>query len=171
MTSGTSLTTVLKCQCRTKCCKLTEDDAGLNFSLALRHLWCLYISLFMIHVHVHASCPCCTSMFLSIFSPVHHRSVCVCEYVFVCVFFFVCINAGMPDCPGSDQSGIGMKKLTMPGMVLYRTEIINAVMPMPALVSSMLMPSYVHSFSCCTRFRPWADTRPSARFHTRFLKL
>jgi hypothetical protein len=44
----------------------------------------------------------------------HHRCVCVCKYVFVCVFacvfVFVCINAGMPDCPASDQSGTGIKK-------------------------------------------------------------
>jgi hypothetical protein len=78
-------------------------------------------------VHVHAA---------------HHRCVCVCEFV------FVCINAGMLDCPASDQSGIGIKKLTMPGQVRYRTkprqsgiflvrywtEIIDAGMPMPALV-------------------------------------
>jgi hypothetical protein len=43
-------------------------------------------------------------MFLSMFSPIHHRSVCVCEYV------FVCINAEMLDCPVSDQSGTGTKK-------------------------------------------------------------
>jgi hypothetical protein len=30
--------------------------------------------------------------------------------MFACVFVFVCINAGMPDCPASDQSGTGMKK-------------------------------------------------------------
>jgi hypothetical protein len=62
----------------------------------------------------------------------------------------------MPDCPASDQSVTGLKKLKMPGMVQYqtklrqsgiflvryRTEIIDAGMPMPALVSSMLMPSY-----------------------------
>jgi hypothetical protein len=62
----------------------------------------------------------------------------------------------MPDCPGSDQSGTGLKKLTLPGivryrtkprqsgifLVWYRTEIIDAGMPMPALVSSMPMPSY-----------------------------
>jgi hypothetical protein len=48
------------------------------------------------------------------FSPVRHRPVCVCECV------FMCLNAGMPDCPASDQSGTGMKKLTMPGMVRYR---------------------------------------------------
>jgi hypothetical protein len=63
---------------------------------------------------------------------VHHRSVSVCEGVFVCVFMcvfvcvfmcvfvFVCINAGMLDCPASDQSGTGLKKLTMPGIVRYR---------------------------------------------------
>jgi hypothetical protein len=104
------------------------------------------------------------------FSPVNHRSVCVCECMFVgvfvfmcvlvCVFVcvFVCINAGMPDCLASDQSGTGLKKLTMPGivryrtkprqsgilLVRYRTEIIDAGMPMPALVSSMPMPSYVY---------------------------
>ncbi len=32
----------------------------------------------------------------------------VCSYICVCVW--VCINAGMPDCPASDQSGTGMKK-------------------------------------------------------------
>ncbi len=61
------------------------------------------------------------SMFLSMFSPVHHRSVCVCEYVFVCVF--MCINAGMPDYPASDQSSTGLKKLKMPGMVWYQTKL------------------------------------------------
>ncbi len=74
----------------------------------------------------------------------------MCECVFVCVFMcvFVCINAGMLDCPASNQSGTGIKKLTMPGqvrywtkprqsgifLVLYRIEIIDAGMPMPALV-------------------------------------
>ncbi len=48
---------------------------------------------FHVSVHVHAA---------------HHRCVGVCECVFVCVF--VCINAGMPDCPASDQSGTGIKK-------------------------------------------------------------
>jgi hypothetical protein len=60
------------------------------------------------------------------------------------------INAGMLDCPAFDQSGTGLKKLTMPGMVWYRTkprqsgiflvrnqaEIIDARMLMPSLVSS-----------------------------------
>jgi hypothetical protein len=62
----------------------------------------------------------------------------------------------MRDCPASDQSGTGIKKLTMPGqvryrikprqsgifMVRYQTEIIDA--GMPVLVSWMPMPSYVH---------------------------
>ncbi len=57
----------------------------------------------------------------------------------------------MPDCPAS-----GLKKLTMPKpvqyrtkltqsgifLVRYRTKIRDAAMPMPALVSSMPMPSY-----------------------------
>jgi hypothetical protein len=109
-------------------------------------------------------------IFLSMFSPVHYRSVCVCEGVFVCmsvcvfvcvfmcmfVCVCVCINTRMPDCPASDQSGTGLKKLTLQGivryrtkprqsgifLVRYRTEIIDAEMPMPALVSSMPMPSY-----------------------------
>jgi hypothetical protein len=62
----------------------------------------------------------------------------------------------MLDCLASNQSGTGMKKLTMPGMVRYwtkprqsgiflvrdRTEIIDDGMPMPVLVFSMPMPSY-----------------------------
>jgi hypothetical protein len=63
----------------------------------------------MLHVHVqvyvHAA---------------HHR--CVCVGVFVCVCVFVCINAGMPNCPASDQSSTGLKKITMPGLVRYRTK-------------------------------------------------
>ncbi len=42
--------------------------------------------------------------------------------MFVCVFVFVCINAGMSDCPASEQSGTGIKKLTMQGPVWYRTK-------------------------------------------------
>jgi hypothetical protein len=98
-------------------------------------------------------------MFLSMFTALH-RCVCVCKCmfvcVFVCVFVFVCINAGMRECPASDQSGTGIKKLMMLGqvryrikprqsgifLVRYRTDIIDAGMPMPALVSRMPMPSY-----------------------------
>ncbi len=63
----------------------------------------------------------------------------------------------MPDCPASGQSGTGLKKkLTMPKPVRYRTKLTQsgiflvryqtkiryAGMPMPALISSMPMPSY-----------------------------
>ncbi len=79
-----------------------------------------------------------------------------CVFVFVCMF--VCINAGMPDCPASDQSGTRMKKVTMPGqvwyqtkptqsgvfLVRYRNENIDTGMLMPALVFWMPMPSYAH---------------------------
>ncbi len=53
------------------------------------------MSMLNVHVsvHVHAA---------------HHRCVCVCVFVCVFVFVFVCLNAGMPDCPESDQSGTGM---------------------------------------------------------------
>ncbi len=61
----------------------------------------------------------------------------------------------MPDYLASGQSDTGLKKLSMPeyvwyrtkltqsGIVLvrYRTKIWDARMPMPALVSSMPMPS------------------------------
>jgi hypothetical protein len=60
------------------------------------------MSMLNVHVsvHVHAA---------------HHRCVCVCECVFVCVF--VCINAGIPDCPASAQSGTGIKKTNDAGTV------------------------------------------------------
>ncbi len=64
----------------------------------------------------------------------------------------------MPERPASGQSGTGLKKLTMPEqvwyrtkltqsgifLVRYRTKVRDAGMPMPALVSSMPMPSYVY---------------------------
>jgi hypothetical protein len=67
--------------------------------------------------------------------------------------------AGMPDRPASGQSGTGLKKLTMPEqvryrtnltqsgifLVWYRTKIRQAGMPMPALVFSMPMPSYANN--------------------------
>ncbi len=122
----------------------------------------------LVNLHVHGACPCpCFMSMLNDHVPVnvpvhvhaaHHRYVCVCECVFVCVFVFVCIRmfVWMLDCTASDQSGTRMKKLTMSGqvryrtkprqygifLVRYRTEIIDAGMPMPALVSRMPMPSY-----------------------------
>jgi hypothetical protein len=80
-------------------------------------------------------------------------SVRVCVRVRIHINVYNCRNAGLS---GSDQSGAGMKKLTMPGqvryqtkprqsgifLVRYQTEIIDAGMPMPALISWMPMPSY-----------------------------
>jgi hypothetical protein len=83
----------------------------------------------------------------------------------MCECMFVCVNARMPNCPASDQSGTRMNrtkdtrtgpvpyqtKLTQFGIFLvrYRTKILDARMPMPELVSSMpalvswmQMPSY-----------------------------
>jgi hypothetical protein len=37
----------------------------------------------------------------------HHRCVGVCEFVFVCMFVFMCINAGMPDCPETNDAKTG----------------------------------------------------------------
>jgi hypothetical protein len=66
------------------------------------------------------------------------------------------IYVEMPDCPASSQSSTGLKKLTMLEQVRYQTKLTqsgiflvwnwpkirDAGMPMPALVSSMSMPSY-----------------------------
>jgi hypothetical protein len=68
----------------------------------------------------------------------------------------------MPDRPASSQSGTGLKKkITIPEQVQYRTKLTqsgiflvryqtkirDAVMPMPALVSSMPMPSYAFNLT------------------------
>jgi hypothetical protein len=68
----------------------------------------------------------------------------------------ICRNAGIPDCPASGQSGTGLKKtkdayrtkLILSGIFLvrYRTKIRDAGLPMPALVSSMPMPSYAKEY-------------------------
>ncbi len=73
----------------------------------------------------------------------------------------------MPDCPASGQSGTGLKKITMPKPVRYRTKMTqsgilldrcqtkigDAGMPIPALVSLMPMPSYAVCFVWKERFR------------------
>jgi hypothetical protein len=45
----------------------------------------------------------------------------------VFAFMFVCINAGMPDCPASDQSGTGIKKTNDAGTgpVLDQTKAVQ----------------------------------------------
>jgi hypothetical protein len=77
-------------------------------------------------------------------------------HVHVNVHVHIYRNAGMPDQTASSQSDTGLKKLTIPEKVQYRTKLTqsniflvrywtkiwDAGMPMPALVSSMPMPSY-----------------------------
>ncbi len=104
-------------RCRTKCYKLTED---------LRCRTKLFIgiptSMVLVHLYVHGACPfpCFMSMLnvhVSVHVPAaHHRCVCLFKCMFV--FVFVCINAGMPECPASDQSGTGIKKTNDAGIGL-----------------------------------------------------
>jgi hypothetical protein len=77
-------------------------------------------------------------------------------HVHVKVHVHIYKSAEIPDSPASGQSGTRTKKtnnaeqvqyqtkLTQSGIfeVRYRTKIWDAGMPMPALVSSMPMPSY-----------------------------
>jgi hypothetical protein len=84
-------------------------------------------------------------------------------YLYVHVHVHICRNAGMLDCPASGQSGTGLKKLTMPEQVRYRTKLTqsgiflvwyqtkirDAGMPMPAVVSSM--PMRIYGYYACTR--------------------
>ncbi len=86
----------------------------------------------------------------------------------------------MPDCLASDQSGTRMKKLTMPGqvqyqtkpsqscifLVLYRTKIIDAVMPMPALVFWMPMLSYAYIQGVI-----WIKCAGQNKFNTHHIKI
>jgi hypothetical protein len=52
-------------------------------------------SMLLAYLHVHGTCTCPSCLSVSVLVRVH-----------VCV----CINAGMPDCLASDQSGTRMKK-------------------------------------------------------------
>jgi hypothetical protein len=107
----------------------------------------------MVHVHVHAERPCscpCSCRTSKVFVRVRGGDrVRVCVHVHVRVY--KCRNAGLQT---SDHSSTGIKKITIPRQVRYRTwhflvrywtEIIDAGMPMPALVSWMPMPSYGES--------------------------
>jgi hypothetical protein len=110
-------------------------------------------SMSMLHVHVHTAC--------------HVHVECLCQCCIPCQCCILCqcfmsmyIYVEMPECrtlrhpvsPVPDQ-----KKLTMPKQVWYRTkktqsgiflvQYQDAGMPMPALVFSMQMPSYV-TYAC-----------------------
>ncbi len=102
----------------------------------------------MVDVHVHASCLCWTSMFLSMFMP-HIIGVCACASACSCACSCSCVL--MPECrtvrhPNSPVPD--WKKLTMLEqvryrtqltqssifLVRYRTKIRDAGMPMPSYV-------------------------------------
>ncbi len=140
---------MLECRCRTKQYEVRKtNDAGLSFSLAFRHP-CIHACALtqsmlhnqMLHVHVHVACSC---------------QCCISCQCFMSMSMSIDIYIEMPDCLASGQSGTGLKKLTMPKPVWYRTKlrqsgiflvrywtkIRDAGMPMPALVSSIPMPSY-----------------------------
>jgi hypothetical protein len=112
----------------------------------------------MVHVHVHASCPCCKSMFTP-----HIIGVWGCGGVRVRVRVRVRmrVRVRVYKCRNAELSGIrsvwyrtektndagtgpvlDQAKAVRHFFVRYRTGIIDAGMPMPALVSSMPMPSY-----------------------------
>jgi hypothetical protein len=114
------------CQC--KCC-MSMSILHIRVQAAYPCLWSMAVS--MLHVYVHVACLC----------------ACAC-----CMYTYI----EMPDCPAFGQSGTRMNrtndagtglvptKLKQSGIILvrYRTKILDAGMPMPALVSSMPMPSY-----------------------------
>jgi hypothetical protein len=101
------------------------------------------MSMSMLHVHVNAA--------------FHVNASWQCQ----CPLTYIYRNDGMPDCPASSQSCTGLKKITMPKPVRYRTKLTqsgiflvwyqtkirDAGMPMPAIVSSMPMPSYAYTYS------------------------
>jgi hypothetical protein len=97
---------------------------------------CMSMSIMLVHVHVACPYHCCMSMSMSM-------------YIYI----------EMPECRTVQHPVSAVpdwKKLTMPEqvryrtkltqsgifLVQYRTKIRDAGMPMPALISSMTMPSY-----------------------------
>jgi hypothetical protein len=101
---------------------------------------CVYMS--MLHVHVHSASPCPCSMSMSI-------------SMYIYIEMPECRTVRHPVSPVPDCKKLTMpeqvryrNKLTQSGIFLvrYRTKIRHAGMPMPALVSSMPMPSYANTF-------------------------
>ncbi len=185
VTSGTRLTMMPECRCRTKRCKLTKNkrcQTELFIGIPVSMHLCLstvqvHATKFALRVHVHAACPCqcCMSMSMSMLHAMsmlhvhlHFACSCQCCIPFQCCIICQCfmsmsmstyIYEEMPECrtvrhpvsPVQDWKKLMMPehlryrtKLTQPGIFLvkYRTKIRDAGMPKPALVSSMLMPSY-----------------------------
>ncbi len=123
---------------------------------------CTFMS--MLHVHVHAACvcPCCMPT-SKLHVHVHAASPCPCQCpsrlsvsmgmcACACVPVLVCACVQMPECQTVRymiSPVLEWKKLAMPGPIgyqhffaRYQTEMMDPGMPMPALVSSMPMPSF-----------------------------
>jgi hypothetical protein len=92
VTSGTGLTKMLECRCRTKRRKLTENE---------RCRTELFIGI-PASMHVHCPDTCCI---IKAVLCVYAHAACPCPYR----------NAGIPDCPASSQSGTGLKKTNNAG--------------------------------------------------------
>jgi hypothetical protein len=116
---------------------------------------CMSMSILHVHVHTACPCPCCMSMSML---HVHVNAACPCQCsMSMSIFMYIYIE--MPECqtvwhlvsPVPDWKKLMMPeqvwyrtKLTQSGIFLvpYRTKIWDAGMLTPALVSSMLTPSY-----------------------------
>ncbi len=124
---------------------------------------CMTKALLCVHIHAECPCPYCMSM-----SMLH-------------VYVNIHVHIEMPECrtvrhPVSPVPD--WKKLTMPEQVQYRTKLTqsgiflvryrtkswDAGMSMPALVSSMPMPSYANKSSSCwpAELMPLIRPTPSA---------
>ncbi len=158
-----------ECRCQTKHGKLTMPNwtfyrhSGIHACPLSRYMLhyqscakfpfpcCMSMSIIHVHVHVACPCQCCMSMSMSMY-----------------------ISIEMPECR-TVRHPVSLvpdwKKLTMPEqvwyrtkltqsgifLVRYRTKIRDAGMPMPALVSSMSMPSYGGKVENCWTGFVWSS--------------
>ncbi len=103
------------------------------------------LSMSIMHVHVHDACPCqcCMSMAMSM-------------YIYIEMLEYWTVRRPVSPVPNwkklmMPEQARYWTKVTQSGIFLvrYRTKIRDAGMPMPALVSSMLMPSYANFQRAC----------------------
>ncbi len=151
-----------ECRCRNADAGLSvvnkrkTNDAGLTFLSAFRHsgIHACPLSSYMLHYQSCAVCPCQCSMSMS-----------MSMYIYMEMPEFRTVRHLVS--PVSDWKKLTMPeqvryrtKLTQSGIFLvqYRTKIRDAGMPMPALVSSMLMPSYAYErFYYCSAVTFYED--------------
>ncbi len=161
VTSGTGLTMMPECRCRTKQHKLTENyrcrtELFIGIPASVHPCMCT------VQVHAAWQNPCCVSMSMAmsiLHVHVHAAYCCIPCQCFMSMSMSIDIYIEMPKCrtvrhpvsPVPDWKKLTMPKqvrygtkLTQSGIFLvrYRTKIWDAGMPITALVSSMPMPSY-----------------------------